>query len=59
MTAAQLKTLKKVVKYHADGIAKHRDALRDILTDASELADCCEQANEMLECAVDHLSQLV
>lgn len=38
-------------------IAAKRDELRDLVSDYEEIIDCCERADEGLECAIDALSE--
>lgn len=45
------------INMHKRAIAKHRDALRELVDDAQTVADCCEEAVTNLEAAADTLSQ--
>jgi hypothetical protein len=57
--AKTVAALRKVIEFHKAEIAKHRDALRDILEDAEAVADSSTDAIDYLESAVDCLSQYV
>ena len=54
-----IKGLKKAIEHHKREIAKHRDALRELISDAEAVADSCGDAVESLDSAVDTLSQYV
>jgi ABC-type transporter Mla subunit MlaD len=45
------------IKQHTDRIAKERDALRELIDEATAIMDSCEQAEENLQAAADALSQ--
>ena len=47
------------MRKHAGIIAKERDALRDLIDDASALDDACQRAQEALEEAIQILSEQV
>jgi hypothetical protein len=51
--------LKKAVNYHKKEIGRHRDALRELIYDASAIADTCDEAFDELDHAVETLSQYV
>jgi hypothetical protein len=51
------KALVLAIKHHTKEIGKHRDALRDLISDAEEIADTSDSAIQDLEHAVDTLSQ--
>ncbi len=47
------------IKRHKDAIAKHRDALRDIMDDVEAVVDSSSEGIQLLEAAVDSLSAYV
>lgn len=51
--------LRKIVEFHKSEIAKHRDALREILEDAEAVCDSSNDAVDLLEGAIDRLSEYV
>ena len=50
--------LLKTIERHRAEIAKSRDALRDAISEADGLAECCDRADGALEEAIDALSEL-
>lgn len=56
-TRRDIAKLKTKVERHIEGIAKHRDALREILGDIEEHINSSSDAVELLEEAVDKLSE--
>lgn len=59
MTKRQLSQLKNALKKHQENIGKERDEIRQIANDAEYLADCCNDAYEAIEEAIDSLSEIV
>ena len=58
LTAAVVpKAFIAAIKHHTKEIGKHRDALREIISDAEEIAYTCDSAIDDLERATDTLSQ--
>jgi uncharacterized coiled-coil protein SlyX len=51
--------LRKAIEFHKCEIAKHRDALRDLLEDAAAVEGSATDAIEYMESAVDKLSEYV
>lgn len=49
-------SLAKSIKRHRDAIAKHRDALRELVVDAVSVETSCTDAIDSLDYAVDILS---
>ncbi len=58
-SARSVKTsaIARKIKHHQKAIAKHRDALRELIADAEEVAETCDEAIDHLEGAVNTLSQ--
>lgn len=52
-------TLARKIEQHKRAIAKHRDALRDLIHDAEAVIESADRANEALQTAVDALSEYV
>jgi len=52
------KLITEVEKYKTR-IAKQRDGLRELISEAEELIESCERGDEALETALDALSELV
>ncbi len=59
LTARQIKSLLARIEKHKAEIGKHRDALRDIESDLSQIGDDCDEAVLALEGATDALSRLL
>ena len=55
--AAASTRLVRDIQKHKDAIAKHRDALRALVADAEQVAECCDSAVSDLDSAIDTLSQ--
>lgn len=51
------KQLIKAIEKHRDAIAKERDALRELISDALALGDSSEEAVAALDTAIDSLSE--
>lgn len=51
------RSLAAEISYHKKEIAKHRDALRGLIEDATAVVDCCDDAKNALEDAINVLSQ--
>lgn len=51
--------LRKAVEMHKTEIAKHRDALRDLMEDMEAVVDSSSNAVELMEGAIDRLSEYV
>ena len=59
MNKAQIKIFNQRLDAIMKQVAKTRDALDELISDASELADDCVAALESLDDARDHLSKMV
>ena len=59
MTKKELAAVKRKLVAAQRRIAKERDALRDLISDAEGLADSCDRADGNLQDAIDALSELV
>ena len=57
MTPAQMRKWLKRVEIHKDAIAKHRDALRELVTSIDGLDEMCSDAIDSLEYAIDRISE--
>lgn len=51
------RSILREVNRHKAAIAKHRDALRDLIEDAEAVSESCDDAVRSLESAADALSQ--
>lgn len=58
-TMPSTKHIIKQIENHKLGIAKHRDALRNLLEDARDVLDSTDDALEDIEIVIDKLSQYV
>ena len=59
MTKTKLAELTKRLKLAMTDLAKVRDELRDVQSEAEDLADCADDAHESLELTIERLSELV
>lgn len=57
MTKRQTASIVKKIKMHQAALAKHRDALRDLVEEVEGIVDTSTDAIDNLQYAVDALSQ--
>lgn len=57
MTPKQVASMVKKIERHKAALAKHRDALRDIIEDVDAICDEASDATDNLERAVESLSK--
>lgn len=55
----QLVNLKRKLKKHADGIAKHRDALRDLECEISDILEPTNRAVEAIDDAINAIGEIL
>jgi len=49
----------KEIEKRKEAIGKERDKLRELIEEADELSECCDETIELLEDAANKLSELV
>lgn len=50
---------RRKLQKHVDAIAKHRDEMRNLIEESSDVVDCCDEAIALANDAVERLSEHV
>lgn len=57
--AAGMAKFKKTVEYHCEQIAKHRDALQELIEDATEVVSSTDEGLAEIESGISRISECV